>query len=56
MKSGRQLPGVVDALEGAGALDRAALVENCGLPGERVVKPLGRETESGYFSTIVVKE
>ena len=56
MKSGRQLPGVIDALEGAGALDRAALVQNCGLPGERVVKPLRRETESGYFSTIVVKE
>lgn len=56
MKSGRQLPGVIDALERAGALDRAALAENCGLPGERVVNPLNRETQSGYFSTIVVKE
>ena len=56
MKSGRQLPGVIEALEKAGVLDRSALVENCGLPGERVAAPLKKGTESGYFSTIVVKE
>ena len=56
MKSGRQLPGVIDALDRAGALGRSALVENCGLPGERVAAPLARDTVSGYFSTVVVKE
>ena len=56
MKSGRQLPGVIEALERAGALERASLVENCGLPGERVAAPLEKGTQSGYFSTIVVKE
>ena len=55
MKSGRQLPGVLEALDRAGALERSALVENCGLPEERVVAPLEKGTESGYFSTIVVK-
>lgn len=56
MKSGRQLPGEIEALEKAGALEHAALVENCGLPGERVVSGLEKGTQSGYFSTIVVKE
>ena len=56
MKSGRQLPGVIEALGKAGVLDRSVLVENCGLPGERVAAPLKKGTESGYFSTIVVKE
>ena len=56
MKSGRQLPGVIAALDRAGALGRSALVENCGLPGERVAAPLGRDTVGGYFSTVVVKE
>ena len=56
MKSGRQLPGVIEALEKAGVLDRSALVENCGLPGEWVAAPLEKGMESGYFSTIVVKE
>lgn len=56
MKSGRQLPGVMEALDRAGALGHSSLVENCGLPGERVAAPLEKGTQSGYFSTIVVKE
>lgn len=56
MKSGQQLPGVIEALDRAGALEHSALVENCGLPGEQVAAPLKKGTESGYFATIVVKE
>ena len=56
MKSGRQLPEVVSALKKRGLLEKAALVENCGLPGERVCRDLSQGLEFGYFTTIVVKE
>ncbi|MFR9159540.1 MAG: SAM-dependent methyltransferase [Ruthenibacterium lactatiformans] len=58
MKSGRQLPGVLAALERRGLLS-AALVSNCGLPGEQVYADLSvfpREQDAGYFATIIVKE
>lgn len=55
MKSGSTLPSLCARLDELGLLGRAALVENAGLPGERVVSPLTRETESsGYFTTILV--
>lgn len=56
MKAGRQLSGVIEALDRAGVLEHSSLVENCGLPGEQVGAPLKKGTESGYFATIVVKE
>lgn len=56
MKAGRRLPEVVVALERRGLLDKAVLVENCGLPGERVCTDLSQCTDFGYFTTIVVKE
>ena len=56
MKAGRRLPEVVAVLERRGLLDRAALVENCGLPGERICRDLSPGAEFGYFTTIVVKE
>ena len=56
MKSGRQLSGVIKSLDRAGVLEQSSLVENCGLPGEQVAAPLTKETHSGYFATIVVKE
>jgi len=56
MKAGRRLPEVVSALEERGLLDKAALVENCGLPGERVCTDLSQKADFGYFTTIVVKE
>lgn len=59
MKSGRQLPGVLAALERRGLLERSALVSNCGLPGEQVYADLSafpREQDAGYFATIIVKE
>ena len=55
MKSGSTLPSLCARLDELGLLGRAALVENAGLPGERIVSPLTRETESsGYFTTILV--
>ncbi len=56
MKSGRQLPKVIEQLERKGLLERAALVQNCGLPGERVCHDLRADVEAGYFSTIIIKE
>lgn len=56
MKSGRTAK-VRQALEEQGLLDHAALVTNCGLPGEAVCPGLeGAPDRAGYFSTIVVKE
>ena len=55
MKSGRTLPQLCERLDELGLLSRSALVENAGLPDERIVSPLSRETESsGYFTTILV--
>ena len=57
MKSGIHLEEVRRALEAQGMLDRAALVANCGLPGELVSRNLRELPERlSYFTTIIVKE
>lgn len=59
MKSGRQLPALLDTLEQAGKLKNSALVCSCGLPDERVYPDLSLEqpqTQAGYFATVLVKE
>ena len=57
MKAGSRLPELVEALRQTGQLDGAVLVENCGLPGERVCTDLSRCPEdTGYFATVIVKE
>ncbi len=57
MKAGRHLPQIVEALKQTGQLDRAALVEDCGLSGERVCTDLSICPENvGYFATVIVKE
>ena len=59
MKSGAQLPGVLEALERRGLLEKSMLVENCGLPGEKVYPHLSRQAPSpdtGYFATLIVGE
>ena len=56
LKAGRGLAGTAAALRAAKP-GFAALVENCGLPGERI--RLGAEAipeESGYFAALIVKE
>lgn len=59
MKTGRQLPALLDALRQAGKLQTSALVCNCGLPDEQVYPDLSRsqpEVPAGYFATVLVKE
>ena len=59
MKSGRQLPGVLAALERRGLLERSALVQQL-RPARRtgLCRPfrVPREQDAGYFATIIVKE
>lgn len=57
MKAGSRLAELAEALERTGQLERAVLVENCGLPGERVCADLSECPEDvGYFATVIVKE
>ena len=55
MKAGKNYAAALEELERRGLLDRAGMVENCGLPGERVFDSLeGKPDSSGYFTTIVI--
>ena len=55
MKSGKNYSRILEELEERDWLDRAAMVENCGLPGERVFASLKEKPESsGYFTTIIL--
>ena len=57
MKAGRGVLRVRDELRESGQLEQAALVERCGMEGERVICELDELDEpSGYFSIILVKE
>ena len=57
MKAGRGLGEIKEALAATGQLSRAALVEDCGLPTERVCTDWEHVPEDvGYFATVIVKE
>lgn len=59
MKSGKQLPKVLRALDDAGVREHSAMVRSCGLPDEEVYPNLAEfpdGEQAGYFATIVVKE
>lgn len=57
MKAGKSVLEVRDELERTGRLSQAALVERCGMEGQRIVTDLSELTEAtGYFSVILVKE
>ena len=59
MKTGRQLPALLDTLRQADKLKKSALVCNCGLPDEQVYPDLSRsqpDVPAGYFATVLVKE
>ena len=57
MKAGRGVLRVRDELRESGQLEQAALVERCGMEGERVICDLDELDEpSGYFAIILVKE
>ena len=56
MKARRSLADTKRILREEGAFDGAELVEDCGLPGERVYRSLDDVPNRGsYFSTIVVR-
>ena len=56
MKAGRETGKLRDALAKRGLLDRAAMVENCGMDTERVYPQFASaDADSGYFSVVVVK-
>lgn len=59
MKAGKDFPETREQLRRAGALSRAALVQDCGLENERVVPNLADAPEdelaTSYFSTVVVR-
>lgn len=57
MKAGKSILQVRDALERCGRLPDAALVERCGMEGERILTDLSQlDDPTGYFSVILVKE
>lgn len=57
MKSASQIGRVCADLKKRNLLDHAAMVERCGLPGEKVSTDLSKiDTKSSYFSIILVKE
>lgn len=59
MKSGSQMPGVLQAIEEHADLAKSAMIQNCGLPDERVFSNLKEERpqdSTGYFATVIVKE
>ncbi len=59
MKSGKQMPNVLSAIDEYASLEKSALVQNCGLPDEKVfsnLKEKAPEAGSGYFATVIVKE
>lgn len=59
MKSGRQMPEVLKEIEHYGSLSKSSMVQNCGLPEERVFSDLSAESPketTGYFATVIVKE
>ena len=56
MKARRSLADTKRILREEGAFDGAELVEDCGLPGERVYRSLDVVPDRGsYFSTMVVR-
>ena len=56
MKARRSLADTKRILREEGAFDAAELVEDCGLPGERVYRSLDNVPDRGsYFSTMVVR-
>lgn len=57
MKAGHNFPRIVEALGETGQTGRAALVEDCGLPTERIWEDWAHIPEDvGYFATVIVRE
>ncbi|MDO5399555.1 MAG: precorrin-2 C(20)-methyltransferase [Eubacteriales bacterium] len=56
MKAGRELGALREALDRAGRLEGASLIENCGMDDERIYPRFAdMEAPGGYFSVVVAK-
>ncbi|MGI6031667.1 MAG: precorrin-2 C(20)-methyltransferase [Eubacteriales bacterium] len=56
MKTGKQLPRILQLLRESGQLQDAALVHKCGMEGEQVFTDMEQLDErAGYFSVLVVR-
>ena len=57
MKAGKGLGELCELLDSRGQLGQAAMVENCGMEGERVWPSIkDADISSGYFSVVILKE
>ncbi len=57
MKASRNIPAVRDRLKEANMLDKAVMVECCGMENEKIYKNLNEiKEDSSYFSIIIVKD
>ena len=55
MKSGKRLPELLATLRARGSGEEVAIVQNCGMPDQRIYRGLGEEIGDGYFSLVIVK-
>ena len=56
MKSGRNLPGLLQNLRDAGVAPRTMVVQNCGMPDQRIYRGVdGVEVETKYFTVAILK-
>lgn len=57
MKAGKEILQVKEMLREENLLDKAQMVECCGMPNERIYRDLNElDSKSSYFSLIIVKE
>ena len=57
MKPGKRLPSLVAHLRETGRSEKAWLVSNCGMEGERIISPLNDcSDKDNYFTIVIVKE
>ena len=55
MKPSGRLAPIQEELRDLQLLDKASMIERCGLPGERVYEKAADAKETGYFAVLLVK-
>lgn len=55
MKPSGKLGPIQEELRDLQLLDKTAMIERCGLPGERIYEKAGDAKETGYFAVLLVK-
>ena len=57
MKPGKELGNVITVLKDSGKLEKAKMVQNCGMKNERIVPNISQdESSTDYFTTLIVKD